>query len=65
MLNHKQALILDVRTGDYNVDGHYIYGTNIPVDLINEEHNLALIEHSKEVICYCMRSKQRARYAAY
>ncbi|CAL6074704.1 Rhodanese_domain-containing protein [Hexamita inflata] len=62
---YPQALVIDVRDSDYNVDGHLKRSINIPISQLREQENLMKIEKFNTVICFCQMSKQRGPYAAY
>ncbi|CAL5970463.1 Rhodanese_domain-containing protein [Hexamita inflata] len=62
---YPQALIIDVRDSDYNVEGHLRRSINIQISQLREQENLMKIEQHNTIICFCQMSKQRGPYAAY
>ena len=62
--DHPLALVVDVRDSDYDVDGHFVRAVNMPLHELNEPSCQAMIAGAKELICYCMQSRQRGPFFA-
>ncbi|CAL5970464.1 Rhodanese-like_domain-containing protein [Hexamita inflata] len=61
---YPQALVIDVRDSDYDIDGHLRRSINIPIARLRDHENLMKIEQFNTIICFCQMSKQRGPYAA-
>jgi len=64
LMNHEDAVLIDVRSGEEFIDGHILTAINVPLAALEDRLSTLEEYRGRPIIVYCQSGRQSAQFGA-